>query len=117
MTCLATPRAASRFGFRWPATDRLAATLQQPDPFSTLSGARDARDQVKLGAGGRSYAVTAVMLSQPSPDAPLRLSFTTSAPPLLDAIYRTGGATAGIPALTLSVQARPEIGSGTPSPG
>ena len=83
------------------------ATLQHTDRFSTPSGAQDARAQVKLGTGGRSYAVTAVMLSQPSPAAPLQLSFATAAPPLLDAIYRTGGATAGIPALTLSVQASP----------
>ena len=56
------------------------------------------------GVGTASYAVTAVSLSQTAPGAPLGLSFTTSALPLLDRIFQAEGDGAAIPALTLSVR-------------
>ena len=59
-----------------------------------------------LGEAFAPYAVTAVSLSQPAPGAPLDLSFTTSALPLLDGIFQDEGAVAAIPALTLSVRDR-----------
>jgi len=54
-----------------------------------------------MGPGGSPYAVTAVTVSQAASGAPLELSFSTSALPLLDGLYEGRGAV--IPVLTLSV--------------
>jgi cellulose synthase/poly-beta-1,6-N-acetylglucosamine synthase-like glycosyltransferase len=81
-------------------------TLQHAGPFSRSSGASAAKAYVTLDAAGGapSDAVTAVSLSQATSGAPLGLSFTTSALPLLDAIFQAEGAGAAIPVLTLSVR-------------
>ena len=55
--------------------------------------------------GKASYSATAVTVSQGSAGDPLDLSFTTTAPPLLDGIFQAEGAGARIPVLTLSVRA------------
>jgi cellulose synthase/poly-beta-1,6-N-acetylglucosamine synthase-like glycosyltransferase len=81
-------------------------TLQHAGPFAPLSGpsgAQAAKAYVNTGAGAPSYAVTAVSLSQAASGAPLDLSFTTSALPLLQRIFQAEGA--GIPVLTLSLRA------------
>ena len=81
-------------------------TLRHIGPFATLpspSGARDATAYLTLGGGTPSYAVTAVSLSQTAPHAPLGLTFTTSALPLLKGIFQGRGT--GLPVLTLSVRA------------
>ncbi len=65
-----------------------------------------AEASVTLGPADRgapSYAVTAVSLSRAAAGAPVRLSFTTSALPLLDGIFKAEGAAAAISALTLTV--------------
>jgi hypothetical protein len=49
--------------------------------------------------------VTAVSLAQARRGGPLQLTFTTSALPLLSAIFQAEGAGTPIPALTLSVRA------------
>ena len=87
--------------------DRRPATLQHTGPFAALAGAPTAKASVTLGAaagGTPTYAVTAVSLSQAASGAPINLSFASSALPLLDGIFHAEGA-AGIPRLTLSVQA------------
>ncbi len=53
---------------------------------------------------GASYSATAVSVSQGSAGDPLDLSFTTTAPPLLDGIFQAEGADARIPVLTLSIR-------------
>ena len=71
------------------------------------SGAPTTKASVTLGAdggGAPSYAVTAVSISQTALGAPLDLSFTTSALPLLDGIFQAENAAAAIPVLTLSVR-------------
>ena len=83
------------------------ATLQQAGPFAAVAEAPTAKASVTLGttAGGApAYAVTAVSLSQAASGAPINLSFASAALPLLDGIFHSEG-TAGIPVLTLSVQA------------
>jgi cellulose synthase/poly-beta-1,6-N-acetylglucosamine synthase-like glycosyltransferase len=75
-----------------------------PGPFATLSAApTPGRAYVTLRRGSPSYAVTAVSLLQTAPNAPLSLSFTTSALPLLDRIFQAEGAAATIRVLTLAV--------------
>jgi len=72
-------------------------------PRSGSSVASMAKASVTLGAAGppaSSYAVTAVSLSRAASGAPLNLSFTTSAVPLLNRIFQAQRAS--IPALTLS---------------
>ncbi len=81
--------------------------LQHAGPFAA-SRAPVTAASVTLGASGGgqpSYAVTAVRLSQTAPDAPLGLSFTTSALPLLQGIVQAEGTGARIPVLSLSVRA------------
>ena len=83
------------------------ATLQHAGPFAAISEAPTAKAAVTLGAaadGTATYAVTAVSLSQAASGAPINLSFASAALPLLDEIFHSEG-TAGIPVLTLSVQA------------
>jgi cellulose synthase/poly-beta-1,6-N-acetylglucosamine synthase-like glycosyltransferase len=58
--------------------------------------------KARVTVGSRSYAVTAVTLSQKAGDASLKLTFTTSAVPLLRRVVAARGAR--IPALTLSVR-------------
>ena len=65
-----------------------------------------AEASVTLGAtdrGAPSYNVTAVSLSRAAA-GPLHVSFTTSALPLLDGIFKAEGAAGAISALTLSVR-------------
>jgi cellulose synthase/poly-beta-1,6-N-acetylglucosamine synthase-like glycosyltransferase len=76
---------------------------QHAGPFAAPSGA--ATTGVTLGPGAPSYAVTAVSLAQARRGGPLQLTFTTSALPLLSAIFQAEGAGTPIPALTLSVRA------------
>ena len=83
------------------------ATLQHTGPFAAIAAAPTAKASVTLGAAaGRTptYAVTAVSLSQAASGAPINLSFASAALPLLDGIFHAEGA-AGLPVLTLSVQA------------
>ena len=83
------------------------ATLQRTGPFANPSAASATSASVALRtAGGTapSYDVTAVSLSQSASDAPLDLSFTTSALPLLDGIFQAEGASTAIPVLTLSAR-------------
>jgi hypothetical protein len=61
-----------------------------------------ARASVTVGRGAPSYAVTAVSFTQSRAGGPLRLSFTTSARPLLDQLFRARGAR--VSTLTLSVR-------------
>jgi cellulose synthase/poly-beta-1,6-N-acetylglucosamine synthase-like glycosyltransferase len=79
-------------------------TLQHVGPFSGSVHTPSAQAYVNTGAGAPTYTVTAVTLSQAAPGAPLDLSFTTSALPLISAIFQAGDARAAIPALTLSVR-------------
>jgi cellulose synthase/poly-beta-1,6-N-acetylglucosamine synthase-like glycosyltransferase len=80
------------------------------DPFTAPASAPVAKAELTLGTGPSSYAVTAVSVSQAAPGGPLQLTFTTSALPLLSAIFQAQGAGTPIPALTLSVRA----GTGRP---
>jgi len=80
-----------------PAASDTAST---PGPLQG-AGPSDAKVYVTMGS---SYPVTAVTLSQAAPGTPLDLSFTTSALPLLQSIFRTQGASAAIPVLTLTVR-------------
>jgi cellulose synthase/poly-beta-1,6-N-acetylglucosamine synthase-like glycosyltransferase len=77
-------------------------TLRHVGPFSGSAGTLTAKAYVNTGAGAPSYAVTAVALSQAAPGAPLDLSITTSALPLLQVIFQGRGG--GIPVLALSVR-------------
>jgi cellulose synthase/poly-beta-1,6-N-acetylglucosamine synthase-like glycosyltransferase len=79
-------------------------------PFTAPASAPAAKAELTLGTGASSYPVTAVSLAQATPGAPLQLTFTTSALPLLSAIFQAQGAGTPIPALTLSVRA----GTGRP---
>jgi cellulose synthase/poly-beta-1,6-N-acetylglucosamine synthase-like glycosyltransferase len=84
-------------------------TLQHAGPFAAPSGgaaaAPAAKAYVSLGAGAPSYAVTAFAVSQPAPGAPLDLSLTTSALPLLEGIFQAEGAGVPIPVLAVTVRA------------
>ena len=90
-----------------PAAGDLASTpeaLAQAGPFAALPGKATAQASVTLGRSSRSYRVSTVSLAQGVAGAPLTLTFTTSALPLLDRIFQVEGAAGRIPALTLSVQ-------------
>ena len=80
-----------------------AGAVQRAGPFGSLAGP-SAAASVNTGTAASSYPVTAVTLSQAAPGTPLDLSFTTSALPLLQSIFRTQGAGAAIPVLTLTVR-------------
>ena len=86
-----------------PATSNVTGTpgaVRYADPTGVTTS------YVTLGApggGGPAYAATAVGISQASSHAPIDLSFTTSAPPLLDTMFQAEGAATDIPVLTLSV--------------
>jgi hypothetical protein len=106
---------AGRVALLLPAASEVASTpgtLQHAGPFAAPSGgaaggaaaAPAAKAYVSLGAGAPSYAVTAFAVSQAAPGAPLDLSLTTSALPLLHGIFQAGGA-AAIPALAVTVRA------------
>jgi len=88
------------------AAGDLTSTLdtQQQGPFAALSAAPTARAWVMLGRGSPAYQVTAVSLSQAASGAPFNLSFTTSALPLLDRIFKAEGTAATIRGLTLAVR-------------
>jgi len=78
-------------------------TLRHAGPFAPLAAAPATRAYVTLGEGSPSYVVTAVSLSQAASGAPVTLSFTTSAVPLLQRIFEAEGSAAEVPVLTLSV--------------
>jgi cellulose synthase/poly-beta-1,6-N-acetylglucosamine synthase-like glycosyltransferase len=80
------------------------AALQDPRLFAPVSAGPTSRAYVSLGDGLPSYPVTAVSLSRAALGAPLNLSFTTAAPPLLERILQAQDAASGLPALTLSVR-------------
>jgi cellulose synthase/poly-beta-1,6-N-acetylglucosamine synthase-like glycosyltransferase len=80
-----------------------AGARRDAGPFSGPPARGPARVDVTMGPGGPSYAVTAVTISQAASGAPLDLSFTTSALPLLDGLFEDLGA--AIPVLTISVRA------------
>jgi cellulose synthase/poly-beta-1,6-N-acetylglucosamine synthase-like glycosyltransferase len=82
-------------------------SLQDSRLFAPASPGPTTRASVSLGQGSPSYAVTAVSLARAAPGAPLNLSFTTNAPPLLERILQAQQATSGLPALTLSVRHGP----------
>ena len=103
---------AGRVALLLPAASEVASTpgtLQHAGPFAVPgagpSGRPAAKAYVSLGAGAPSYAVTAFAVSQAAPGAPLDLSLTTSALPLLHGIFQAGGA-AAIPALAVTVRAQ-----------
>ena len=85
-----------------PGGSGAAGTRRDAGPFSGPPASGPARADVTTGPGGPSYAVTAVTISQAASGAPLELSFTTSALPLLDGLFQGRGA--AIPVLTLSVR-------------
>jgi hypothetical protein len=84
-------------------------TQQHTDRFAPLSAAPTTRAYVSLGRPLPAYPVAAVSLSQAAAGAPLDLTFTTSALPLLDTIYQAKGAAEAIPALTLAIGDRAGI--------
>jgi cellulose synthase/poly-beta-1,6-N-acetylglucosamine synthase-like glycosyltransferase len=89
-----------------PAASDVASTpdtLQHAGPFDPPRAPTTAA-YVKTGGAGAPSAVTGVTLSQAAPRAPIDLSFTTSALPLLDLIFQAEGAATAIPVLTLSVR-------------
>jgi cellulose synthase/poly-beta-1,6-N-acetylglucosamine synthase-like glycosyltransferase len=90
-----------------PAVSDVASTpdaLRHARPFA--SNSRTTRSYVRLGAAGSpSYAVTAFTVSRASSHAPVDLSITTSALPLLDGIYQAEGAADAMPVLTLTARA------------
>src|SRR5579863_6124652 len=81
------------------------AALRQAGPFAPSSAA-PATATVALGNDSHAYAVTDVNLSQPAAGAPLDLTFTASAPPLLDTIYQAKRTAARVPVLTLLARDR-----------
>jgi len=93
---------SGRVSLLLPGGSGAAGTRRDAGPFSGPPARGPARAEVTMGPGGRSYAVTAVTISQAASGAPLELSFTTSALPLLDGLYEGLGTT--IPVLTFSVR-------------
>jgi cellulose synthase/poly-beta-1,6-N-acetylglucosamine synthase-like glycosyltransferase len=82
-----------------------AGDTSSPPGTLRLSGSPAARPATAyVTTGAASYSATAVTVSQGSAGDPLDLSFTTTAPPLLDGIFQAEGAGARIPVLTLSVR-------------
>jgi cellulose synthase/poly-beta-1,6-N-acetylglucosamine synthase-like glycosyltransferase len=81
--------------------------LQDSTLFVAASTAPTTRAYASLGQGLPWYAVTAVSLSRTALGAPLSVSFTTTEAPLLQRIFQAQGASAGLPALTLSVSNGP----------
>jgi cellulose synthase/poly-beta-1,6-N-acetylglucosamine synthase-like glycosyltransferase len=110
---------AGRVALLLPAASEVASTpgtLQHAGPFAALgaapggsAAAAAAKSYVSLGGGAPSYAVTAVSLSQAASGAAVRLTFTTSALPLLSGIFQAEGDGAPIPLLTLSVRGGPVL--------
>jgi hypothetical protein len=103
---------AGRVALLLPAASEVASTpgtLQHAGPFAVPgagpSGRPAAKAYVSLGAGAPSYAVTAFAVSQAAPGAPLDLSLTTSALPLLEGIFQAEGAGVPIPVLAVTVRA------------
>jgi hypothetical protein len=96
-----------------PAASHLtttARTLRHSGPFAPAAGRAAApatKVYVALRGAGRTPApfhpVAAVMLSQVAPHTPVNVGFTTTALPLLAAIFHDEGAATPIAALTLSV--------------
>ncbi|HEV7642098.1 MAG TPA: glycosyltransferase [Gaiellaceae bacterium] len=82
------------------------AGLQDARLFARAAIRATAHAYVSLGQGLPSYAVTGVSLSRSDLGAPLNLSFSTTAHPLLERILQAKDAT-GFPALTLSVSHDP----------
>jgi hypothetical protein len=104
---------AGRVALLLPAASDVASTpgtLQHAGPFAAPSGGSAATAYVSLGGGAPAYAVTAVSLSQAASGAAVRLTFTTSALPLLSGIFQAEEAGAPIPLLTLSVRGGPVLG-------
>jgi hypothetical protein len=94
-----------------PASGELTTTasaLALAGPFAPLSvpAITATSVTVTLGHGRTPYRVTALSVSQAISGAPLSLTFTTSALPLLESIFRAESATSTIPSLTLSVRDR-----------
>jgi hypothetical protein len=82
---------AGRVALLLPAASDVASTpgtLQHAGPFAAPSGGSAATAYVSLGGGAPAYAVTAVSLSQAASGAAVRLTFTTSALPLLSGIFQ-----------------------------
>jgi len=110
---------AGRVALLLPAASEVASTpgtLQHAGPFAALgaapggsAAAAAAKSYVSLGGGAPSYAVTAVSLSQAASGAAVRLTFTTSALPLLSGIFQAEGDGAPIRLLTLSVRGGPVL--------
>ncbi len=88
------------------AANGVTSTPQHAGSFAPLSAAPVALASVTVGQGHdlAAYAVTGVNVDQAATGAPLDLSFTTSAMPLLDRIFQAEGTSAAVPALTLSVR-------------
>ncbi len=78
--------------------------LQHVGPFARFSATPITRAYVTLKQGSGTYPVTAVSLSRPALGAPLNLSFTTTAPPLLRRLLHAHSSAEDIPALTLSIR-------------
>jgi hypothetical protein len=93
---------SGRISLLLPGGSGAAGTRRDAGPFSGPPASGPARVDVTMEPGGPSYAVTAVTISQAASGAPLDLSFTTSALPLLDGLFQ--GLGAAIPVLTLSVR-------------
>jgi cellulose synthase/poly-beta-1,6-N-acetylglucosamine synthase-like glycosyltransferase len=83
-----------------------ASPLRVAAPAATAP-ASSAAGYASLTPRSRAYGVSTVTLSQGAPGAPVDLTFTTSALPLLDRIFRAESAGAlAIPSLTLSIRDR-----------
>ena len=78
-------------------------TAQQAGPFASPATASSLRSSVSLAPALHAYPVGEVNVSQSAAGAPVTLTFTTSALPLLNRIYQAKGAAAAIRALTLAV--------------
>ena len=78
-------------------------TAQQAGPFASPATASSIRSSVSLAPALHAYPVGEVSVSQSAEGAPVTLTFTTSALPLLNRIYQAQDAAAAIRALTLAV--------------
>jgi cellulose synthase/poly-beta-1,6-N-acetylglucosamine synthase-like glycosyltransferase len=78
--------------------------LQHAGPFGSPSAAPATRAYLTMGHSTTPYRITAVNLSRVALYAPLQLSFTTTAGPVLERIFQAQAASSVMPRLTLSVR-------------
>jgi hypothetical protein len=89
------------------AVTQTPPTLQDAGLFAPVSLGRPTTvATVSLGDGLPAYTVSALSVSRAALGAPLNVSFSTTAPPLLDRLMKAQNTASGLPAVTLSVQHR-----------